>query len=106
MEPQWKYEEYNDWSRRLALIKPKEEIEKRLMQIGGEINSASASHLRAIQRTGSMSSNSQARAHGRNVISGLGEEKMALKNALEIYQFWPEKTFDGPKVAPQEIQDK
>lgn len=87
--PQWKYEEYSQWARTLAKSYTKKELEKKIGKVKIALSKASASHLRAIDKSTSMSSNSQARAHGRNSVVGAYEEKNALENALEIHQYYP-----------------
>ena len=89
MDPVWKYDEYSTWSRWLAKDFTRPELEKKLIRLGGELSKASASHLRAVNKTTSMSGNSQSRAHSRNVVAGLGEERMAIENALELHDFYP-----------------
>ena len=87
----WKYEEYSQFARLLARTKTKEEIIKEIKQINKELEKATKSHLRAIKQSTSMQSNSQRRAQAGNLVAGLGERKMALENALEIYKYYPEK---------------
>lgn len=60
-----------------------------------EASNSARSHLRAIERTGSMGGNSQARAHSRNVTAAAGDYKIALVGALEIYDLFPQHTKEG-----------
>lgn len=99
---QWKYEEYSDWSRQLAKNYSRAELESRLRKLGGELERSTAAHLRAIERTSSMQSQSQARAQTGNVVRANGEERMALQNALEIYDNYPERTKEG--AAPPQVK--
>ncbi len=103
-EPQWPYEEYSAWSRQFAKNNTKSDLENRLAEVEKDLSKATASHLRAIDKSTSMQSNSQRRAQGRNVVSGLGDEKMALKNALEIHNFYPEKSKQIEKDEPEAAQ--
>lgn len=78
--------------KRLALTLTRAEIEGRLGIASASATKAAASHLRAIQATGSMTGNSQRRAHARNVTAAYGDEKIALSGALEIYDLFPQFT--------------
>jgi len=91
-EPQWKYEEYSDWSRQLARNNTQEELQKQLAKLQGEQVKNTASHLRAVDKTTSMQSNSQHRAQSGNVVRGNYERRNAIENALEIHKYYPEKT--------------
>lgn len=91
----WKYEEYSDWSRQIAKNYTRKEILKRLGTAIGERDGAAKSHLRAIEATGSMQSQSQRRAQTGNVVVANYEERTALQNALEIYHNYPEHTKEG-----------
>ena len=102
-KPTWKYEEYNDWSRRLAQTGTKEELEKRLNKLNGEKDKLTQSHLNAIRKTTSMQSNSQRRAQTGNSVTAAYEERNALENALEIYKYYPEKTKGGLVKPKREI---
>jgi len=90
-EPQWKYEEYSDWSRQLARNNTQEELQKQLAKLKGEQVKNKASHLRAIDKTTSMQSNSQHRAQSGNVVRGNYERRSAIENALEVHKYYPEK---------------
>lgn len=93
--PIWKYEDYSVWSRNIAKDYTRAEIEKRLGKAEGARSGASKAHLAAVESTHSMQSNSQRRAQTGNVVRANYEERMALTNALEIYEFYPEKTKGG-----------
>lgn len=86
---------YSDWMKSLAKRLTRAEIEAQLGVASSESRKAAHIHLRAIQRTSSMSSNSMARAHGRNTVAAAGEYKIALSGALEIYDLFPEHTKGG-----------
>lgn len=92
MEPthQWKYEDYNDWSRLLAKNHTKEELETMIYGAKRSLTSATKTHLSAISKTSSMESNSQRRAQSRNNVSGSYEKKYAIENALEIHEYYPQ----------------
>jgi hypothetical protein len=92
----WHYMEYSEWSRQLAKTYTQKEIEKRLIKTRGELHRASASHLRAIDRTSSMSSQSQARAHGRNNVVVTAVERSALEDAFCVHLFYPENAKSEP----------
>jgi DNA repair protein RadC/predicted ABC-type ATPase len=102
-QPLWKYEEYNDWARRLAQTSTKEGIESRLTQLNGKKGKLAQSHLNAINKTSSMQSNSQRRAQTGNSVRANYEERNALENALEIYKYYPEKTKEGLQKPKKEI---
>lgn len=81
---------YSDWMKRLAKTYTKAEIEKRLGVAADAVAKAARTHLRAVQATHSMSSQSQRRAQSRNVVAASGEERIALSGALEIHELFPE----------------
>lgn len=83
---------YSDWMKRLAKAHTRAELEKQLGVNRKEGNKAATSHLRAIERTTSMTSNSQRRAHSRNTVTLSYETRVALEGALEIYELFPEHT--------------
>jgi hypothetical protein len=68
------------------------ELEKRIGIASETASKAARSHLRAIQATHSMTSQSQRRAQSGNVVAAAGEEKIAIRGALEIYDLFPEWT--------------
>ena len=88
----WKYDEYSDWSRQLAKDYTPEELTSMLHQTEYALKRAAKSHLSAIGRSVSMTGNSQHRAQSRNSVTGASARRTALKDALEIYQFYPEHT--------------
>lgn len=90
--PLWKYEDYNDWSRQMAKDYSKQELERMLFGSSKDLTSATKSHLSAINKTTSMTSNSQRRAQSRNNVTMSYERKYAIENALEIYRYFPEMT--------------
>ena len=83
---------YSAWSKQLAKNYTRAELEKRLGVASDSVAKASRTHLRAIQATHSMQSQSQRRAQSGNVVAAYGEEKIALRGALEIYDLFPEHT--------------
>jgi hypothetical protein len=95
--PLWKYEEYSEWSRQIARSSTRKEIEKELGICDCQRGKLGESHLAAIEKTTSMQSNSQRRAQSGNVLRGNYERMQAYKNALEIYDYYPEKSKEGKK---------
>ena len=93
--PQWEYLEYSHFSRRLAETKTNEDLQKMLGEEDYKTAKLVTSHLRAIEKTTSMQSNSQRRAHSRNSLGLNYDNKSAIKNALEIYKYYPLKTKEG-----------
>lgn len=89
---QWEYEDYNDWSRLLAVNHTKEELENMLYGTRRELAKSKDSHLNAIKKTASMQGNSQRRAQSRNSVVGNYEKKYAIENALEIHENYPSKS--------------
>lgn len=83
---------YSDWMKRLAKIHSLEELERQLYGRAAEANKASMAHLRAIEASSSMSSNSSRRAHARNTVAAAGDAAIALRGAIEIYELFPEHT--------------
>lgn len=81
---------YGDWSKSLARQYTVSRLETMLYGKQREASKAAASHLRAIQRSASMTSNSAARAHGRNVTAAAGEAALAIRGAIEIHELFPE----------------
>jgi hypothetical protein len=81
---------YSDWSKQLAKLMTLEQIEKELGCLVYESKKAAASHLRAIDATTSMQSQSQRRAQTGNVVRAVGERRMALSGARQIYYLFPE----------------
>ena len=90
--PYWAYGEYTAFAHRLAKTCTRQEITRRLVKAEADSDKAGGSHLRAIERSTSMQSNSQSRAQTGNVVRGNYEERQALRDALEIYDYYPEKT--------------
>lgn len=93
--PLWKYEDYSDWSRQIAKHYTREEIEKEFNKCARQRGKLAESSLKSIQKTTSMQSNSQRRAQSGNALTGNYERMQAYKNALEIYDYYPEKTKEG-----------
>lgn len=81
---------YSDWSKRLARTMTREQILHALGANQQDVGRATQAHLRAVQSTTSMSSNSQRRAQSRNVVAAEGEKGIALSGALEIHDLFPE----------------
>ena len=81
---------YSEWSKQLAVNYTKDELQKQLTKCEMLTDKYAKSHLRAIERTTSMQSNSQSRAQTRNVVVANYERKLALKNAIEIINLFPD----------------
>ena len=81
---------YSDWSKSLAKIYTKQEIEKSLGIAQVKLSDAARTHHNAVARSTSMTSNSQRRAQSRNVVAASGELAIALRCALEIHELFPE----------------
>lgn len=82
---------YSTWMKSLAKAKTKQELEALLYGKKKEVNAAAHRHLKAIERTSSMSGNSMARAHARNSVAAAGEYAIALGGAIEIHELFPEE---------------
>lgn len=90
---------YSNWMKMLAKSHTRIEIEKML---GIQSNAAIVAvdqHHRAIKASTSMQSNSQRRAQSGNVLRAIGDHKIALGGALEIYDLFPEHTKEGQQSA-------
>lgn len=86
---------YTPWMKQLALAYTKAELERKLNGNRRETNKAATAHHNAIARTSSMTSQSQRRAQSRNVVAAKGDEAIALRGALRIYEEFPEFTKEG-----------
>ena len=86
---------YSAYAKQLAAQFTAAELTAKLYGANAEGKRASASHLRAIDKTSSMTSNSAARAHGRNVAAASGDYALALCAALEIHELFPERAKIG-----------
>ena len=91
---------YSSWMKQLAKSYTVKELEIKLYGAKSEAEKSSRNHLRAIQRTHSMSSNSQARAHARNITAAAGDYAIALRGAIEIHQLFPEQAKRPTMLAP------
>jgi hypothetical protein len=80
----FKYEDYGDWAKSLAYSHTTEQLKSMLLKEEFQQQKAIQSHLNAIKKTSSMSSNSQRRAQSRNVVNGSYEKIMSLRHAIEI----------------------
>lgn len=81
---------YSDWMKTLARTKTKAELERLLTGKQLEASRASRSHLRAIESTTSMQSQSMRRAHSGNVCAAAGDYAIAISGAIEIHELFPE----------------
>lgn len=86
---------YSSQSKQIAKSTKRVEIEKSLGITFSDLAQSTRTHLRAIERTHSMTSQSQARAQSRNVVAAQGEHRSALLGALEIYDLFPEHTAEA-----------
>ncbi|MCK5158518.1 MAG: hypothetical protein KAR08_05150 [Candidatus Heimdallarchaeota archaeon] len=100
----WEYSDYPEWSQSIAKTTSKSDIEKRINTLESNRDKYAESHLKAIEKSTSMQSNSQARAQTGNVVRANYEELQAYKNALEIQKNHPEKV--KAKSAPSAQDDK
>ena len=105
--PQYKYEEYTPHEQQLAKIHTRAELEKMHGKLLGAQPGNSASHLRAIEKSTSMQSNSQARAQSGNVVRGNYEQRQFYNHALEIHDHYPEKSKQPDRVTePEKAKDR
>lgn len=81
---------YSSWMKALALLHTADELRQLERGASADALRGARSHLRAIQKTGSMTGNSQARAHARNVTSAAGDFGIAIRGAIEIHELFPE----------------
>lgn len=83
---------YNAWMKMLAKNHTLAELEAKLNGNRVRVGKETASHLNAVNATSSMSSQSARRAHARNIVAATGEEAIAIRGAIEIYELFPEYT--------------
>ena len=92
LEPEVK--DYNTWyspySKHLAITYTKEYLSSMLKNIEDELKLATDSHLRAIEKSRSMQSNSWNRAQSGSVVRHLSSEKLSILSALEIFDTFPQ----------------
>ena len=81
---------YSDWMKRLARRYSYEELSEQYEIACGEAYKHGMQHLKAIQKSTSMTGNSQHRAQARNCVAASGEYKIALSGAIEIHELFPE----------------
>lgn len=81
---------YSNWSRTLASNYTIRQLEERLYGVRAAGKKAAESHLRAIDATHSMQSQSARRAHTKNVVAASGDERLAIEGAIEIHELFPE----------------
>ena len=81
---------YSDWMKQLANRYTVDELNKMHGIAKSEAEHGSQVHLRAIQKSTSMQSNSQHRAQARNVVSAAGDTAIAVMGAIEIHYLFPE----------------
>lgn len=89
---------YSHWMKHLARTHAVADLERALYGINQATRKATKSHLRAIQATGSMQSQSMRRAHTGNVVAVGSETASALRGALEIHELFPEHAAPRPNV--------
>ena len=97
---------YSAWSKQLAKNYTRRELEKRVGIAAKAASKAAGTHLRAIQATHSMTSQSQRRAQSGNVVRAAGEERIAVSGALEIYDLFPEHTKEAALNSATESRAK
>ena len=98
MDTPWEYEQYNAWGRSMAKQYDIDHLKRELAQVERETDRLEMNHLRAIQKTSSMTSCSQRRAQTRNSLTGNYERRVALKAAIEIYDKFPEHSKKTPSI--------
>lgn len=81
---------YSPWMKALAAQNSVSELRRMLSGADAAASSAARAHLRAIDRSHSMSSCSAARASMRNVSAAAGDKVIAIRGALEIHELFPE----------------
>ena len=81
---------YTEYMKQLAKNYTAEELEKMYYKAKGDAKRGSLTHLRAIEKTHSMTSNSQARAQAGNVVKAASEQATAIIGAIEIHYLFPE----------------
>lgn len=81
---------YSPWMKRLASSKTRAELLGLLGEQTEAAERAAHAHLRAIEATHSMTSQSARRAHARNTVAAAGDYRIALRGALEIHDLFPE----------------
>lgn len=85
---------YSDWMKSLAKKHTRAELEQMLGLYTSEAKRASKSHLRAIEKSGSMLGNSSRRASTWNAVALTYDYRVAISGALEIYDLFPEHTLE------------
>lgn len=88
---------YSDWSKQLARTHTRAELEAMLGGAAAAGHAAGRAHLKAIERTTSMQSCSQARAQTGNVARATGDTRIAISGALEIHDLFPEHTMPAAR---------
>ena len=81
---------YSPWMKQLAQNYTLAELERKLHGNRKRVGREAASHLRAIDASVSMSSQSQRKAQSRNVLAATGDEMIAINGAIEIHELLPE----------------
>lgn len=79
----------------MALNNSLHDLKEDLAAVEYDMGIATHAHLRAVDATNSMQSNSQRRAQARNTVAGLYERRRALRDAIEIYEHYPNMTFES-----------
>lgn len=86
---------YSSWMKLLARNHTRDELTRMKGGARGDGKRATRSHLRAIERTTSMTGQSQARAQSGNVARAAGDKLIAIDGALEIHDLFPEHAKEG-----------
>ena len=81
---------YSNWMKDLAKRHTKEQLENLYGTTANQAAKDASSHLRAIESSTSMTSQSARRAHTRNVVAASSDYKYALSGAIEIHELFPE----------------
>lgn len=87
----WQYSDYSQWARELAQLKTIEELKDVVNECEYLSEVYAMQHLKSIEATTSMQSQSQRRAHARNNVVSNYEKKKAHLDAIEIKKLFPDK---------------
>lgn len=98
--PKWRLDGYSDFARQLARTKTRKELEREYARLEREQERNASARQRALDKTTSMTSHSQARAQTGNVVSGNWTQRMHIRHALEIHDHYPAAAKPNAPPAP------
>ena len=81
---------YSEWMKNLALLHTLPQLEQMLFGGRETARKTAQSHLRAVDATTSMHSQSQRRAQTRNSMAAASDLVLAIRGAIEIHVLFPE----------------